>query len=126
VLAILSAGYLPRGGWAQEPPWEKNLAAAVNLREKADHLEITIWVYNYAEIPQQTVTRTKTEIAKILNHAGVMTKWTDCPISATATEEHGACQERMSAADLAIMILHKFKLPNGASRDTHLGAAVDS
>jgi len=123
VLAILSAGCLPRGAWAQEPPWGKNLAAAANLREKADHLEITIRVHNYAEIPQQTVTRTKLEIAKIMKQAGVMTQWIDCPSSLSETEEHGACQERMSSTDLAIMILHKFKLPNGASRDTHLGSA---
>ena len=91
--------------------------------DKGRHPEITIWVYNYAEAPQQTVTRMKMEIAKILNQAGVMTRWIDCPISSSATEDQAACQERMLPSELAIMIFHKFKLPNGVSRDTHLGYA---
>ena len=86
-------------------------------------LEIIIRVYNYAEAPQQTITRAKMQIAKILNHAGVMTRWIDCSVSSTATEGDAACQERMLPSELAIMIFHKFKLPNGVSRDTHLGSA---
>ena len=54
-------------------------AREVMSPDKGRHLEITIWVYNYAEAPQQTVTRTKMEIAKILNQAGVTTRWIDCP-----------------------------------------------
>jgi hypothetical protein len=87
------------------------------------HPGITIWVYNYAEAPQKTVTSAKMEIARILNQAEVMTEWIDCPISSSEAEEHAACRERMLPTDLAIMIQHKFKLPNGASRDTYLGSA---
>ncbi len=98
-------------------------AREVMSPDEGRHLEITIWVYNYAQAPQQTVTRTKMEIAKILNQAGVTTRWIDCPISSTATEDQAACQERMLPSELAIMIFHKFKIPNGVSRDTQLGSA---
>ncbi len=98
-------------------------AREVMSADRGRHPEITIWVYNYAEAPQQTVTRMKMEIAKILNHAGVMTRWIDCASSSTGTEDQAACQERMLPSELAIMIFHKFKLPNGVSRDTHLGSA---
>jgi hypothetical protein len=98
-------------------------AEEVMRPDKGRHLEITIRVYNYAEAPQQTLTGTKMEIAKILDRAGVMTRWIDCSVSSTTTEDPAACQERMLSTELAIMIFHKFKLPNGVSRDTHLGSA---
>ncbi len=85
--------------------------------------EISIRVYNYADVPQQIVAITKMEIAKILNQAGVMSRWIDCPASSNATEDQAACQERMASAELAIMIFRKFKPPNGVTRDTQLGSA---
>ncbi len=85
--------------------------------------EITIWVYNYAEVPIQTVAKTKTQITKILNRAGVTARWIDCPASWIATEDQSACQEHMSSSELAIMIFHTFKPPHGMSRDTQLGSA---
>jgi hypothetical protein len=99
------------------------IAREVMSPDRGSHLEIKIRVYNYAEAPQRTITRTKMEIAEILNQAGVMTRWIDCPISSTQAEDHAACQDRMLPTELAIMIFHKFKLPNGVSRDTHLGYA---
>lgn len=99
------------------------IAREMKSPEKEPHPEITIRVYNYIEAPQQTISRTKMAIAKILNRAGVMTRWIDCPVSSMATDDHGACQERMWSTELALMIFHKFKLPNGVSRESHLGAA---
>jgi hypothetical protein len=98
-------------------------AREVMSPDRGRHLEITIRVYNYAEAPRQTIGKAKMEIAKILNQAGVMTRWIDCPVSSTAAEGDAACQERMLPSELALMIFHKFKLPNGVSRDTQLGSA---
>ena len=89
--------------------------------EERRHPEITIWVYNYADAPQQTIASTKREVSRILSQAGVVTRWKDCPVSSAETEDQPSCEERMLPSELAIMIFHKFKLANGVSRDSHLG-----
>ncbi len=92
-------------------------------REERRQAEITIWVYNYAELPQQTVDKTKIEIARILNQAEIGTRFIDCPVSSGPADDKATCQERMSPAELAIMIFRKFKVPSGVSRDSRLGWA---
>ena len=103
--------------------WPDNGVAVCANPLQQRHPEITLWIYNYAQVPQQTVTKAKMEMAKILSQAGIMTEWIDCPISSSEAEENAACQQRMRSTELAIMILHKVKLPSGASRDTYLGTA---
>jgi hypothetical protein len=86
--------------------------------------EITIRIYDYAGLQPRAIAETRTQITRILNYARVMTRWIECPTSWVATEEDSAaCQQRMLPSELAIMIFHKFKLPNGVRRDSHLGYA---
>jgi hypothetical protein len=110
MLNFMAAG---TAGFAQDG---KNLEARART-------EITIRVYNYADLQLQTITQTKVAITRILNLAGIMPRWIDCDSSSNEPESHSACQERMLPSELAILIFHKFRLPSGVSRDSHLASA---
>lgn len=110
---ILSAG--PAG---LSPGFAQARAGAVE-----PHGKITIWVYNYAQVPGRTLAQAEKEIERILAEAGVGTDWVECPLSAAEIEVHPSCQRRMSPIELALVIFPRFKGLSGSGGDTYFGYA---
>ncbi len=84
---------------------------------------ITIWVYNYAQVPGRTLAQAEKEIDRILAEAGVGTDWVECPLSTSETEVHPICQQRMSPAELALVIAPRFTAQSVGKGDTYFGSA---
>jgi hypothetical protein len=85
---------------------------------------IVIWVYNYAQVPQQTLADAETEVGKILARAGVSADWIKCPVSVEEVQANPVCQDRMGAAELALIILSKVDpTPERQAADSYFGYA---
>lgn len=84
-------------------------------------LEITIWVYNYAQVSAHTLNQGKTEVARLFHGVGVNINWLECPISLEQVQRNSVCQQRMLPSELALEILPTFSAPTGPGVDNRLG-----
>jgi hypothetical protein len=62
--------------------------------------EISIRIYNYADVPPEVIMAAQGEAARILSHSGVATRWQDC-----SSDRHPECQEAPGPVRLNIRIL---------------------
>ncbi len=85
--------------------------------------KITIWMYNYAQVPAALVTKAQVEMTRIFAEMGVGTRWLTCPVQETKGQETTECQGRMLATDLAILLLHRVTLPVRTTPHGTLGSA---
>lgn len=56
-----------------------NLAATPSTDPDAPSPRITVYVYNYAEVPPSTLEGARGEASRILARAGVEVLWVECP-----------------------------------------------
>ena len=66
---------------------------------------ITVYVYDYSEIPADVLTRAKSAAIEIYRRAGVETEWLDCPTSAADLHQNRACRQRPGASRLVMKIV---------------------
>jgi hypothetical protein len=82
-----------------------------------DGSRITILVYNYADIPVDTLVRAEDTAARIFRHAGIETVWRDCRAD-DFLPKHVPCPGP-SALSPGLRIQSRFQLvPNTVRRDT--------
>lgn len=57
------------------------------------NLEITVLVYNYAQIPPKTLLQAQGNASRILREAGIKIVWANCPTSEEKISERSVCQQ---------------------------------
>ena len=66
---------------------------------------ITVFVYNYADVPPQELAETKAEAARIYQPAGIGIQWLDCPLLPRDAARFPDCQVPPGLTKLALRIL---------------------
>ena len=66
---------------------------------------ITVFVYNYADVPPQELAETKAEATRIYQLAGIGIQWLDCPLLPRDADQFPACQVPPGPTKLALRIL---------------------
>jgi hypothetical protein len=84
---------------------------------------ITIWIYNYAHVPDRTLCQGEKELAGILEQAEVRVDWVSCPSRPEEIRADSPCQERMEADEVALTIAPHAERSATAPSDTYLGSA---
>jgi len=69
--------------------------------------KFAVFAYNYAAIPSEVMTQTKTETARIFQLAGIEIRWLDCPLSSEEADQFPACQVPPGPTRLALRILSR-------------------
>lgn len=69
--------------------------------------QVTVRVYNYAEVSLETLERGQKAAEKIFRQADVEIVWVDCPL--VKTLENPACKGPLSANEIALRILRRPK-----------------
>lgn len=69
---------------------------------------VTVWVYNYAQVPKRNLAEGKRVTTGVFERVGTTLEWVDCPISGAEVKSHPVCQERMRPQELALVILPSF------------------
>lgn len=59
----------------------EGLAAEALLSRPTPNLTVTVWVYNYAQVPRGLLRKGKSEASRVLDTAGIETVWVDCRTS---------------------------------------------
>jgi hypothetical protein len=86
-------------------PWSGFAQDSTTITEPEEP-GITIRVYNYAEVPMQTLRRAQKQAAAVLDRAGVTTRWLNC-LPAVGVEKDPACREPKGPTDLVLRTLSR-------------------
>lgn len=70
-------------------------------------LRITVFTYNYDRVPSETLARAIRSTAEIYGHAGIETKWLDCPVFPEETVQHPGCQLPLGPTWVALRLLSR-------------------
>jgi hypothetical protein len=90
------------------------------------NLQITVRVYNYAEVSRGTLTRAEEEASRIFREAGVETTWVDCPTSQAEADKYPACELPLGAMGVDLRILTRAMAARVQSGRERLGFALPS
>ena len=66
--------------------------------------EITVRLYNYAQVPEGTLARAETIAEHIFRHAGIETTWLACPTDGDISK-YPACRRPLGPRDLVVRIM---------------------
>jgi len=87
-------------------PQEAGPADAAVSRSKTDiQPTLTLRVYNYAHLDADVLTSAEHVAQTILNNAGAVTVWVDCPVSSADPARYPGCQKGMQTTDFVIRLL---------------------
>jgi predicted Zn-dependent protease len=100
-----------------------NLASAAVARETRPHLTITIHVYNYAEVPSQTLIQAEQITEAIFRKTAVEIQWLGSPLDSANKQENSSDRKSFHSSDIQLNILPRPMSESfGPSRD--LGFAL--
>lgn len=83
------------------------LAATPPTGATVEAPQITIRVYNYAEVPTATLDRAKNQVNKIFRHVGVGIIWVDC--YPRSVSQAVSCNQLLSPNEILLRILRRPK-----------------
>ncbi|MDA1237233.1 MAG: hypothetical protein O3A53_20875 [Acidobacteria bacterium] len=86
--------------------------------------QITVRLYDYANMAQEVLERARRQAAHIYRRAGLRLSWEICPISDDAARENRDCSRRADAATIRMSILSKIMAKKMANKSTEFGYAV--
>lgn len=69
---------------------------------------ITVWVYNYANIAPKTLLQAEKELGRILDKTKISIQWIECPATEEEAKTNLNCQERMPLLTLGLILRSKF------------------
>jgi hypothetical protein len=92
------------------------LASSPNLGQEPQHQveiphppeqenRVTVLVYNYAHLPQQTLSEAEDRASLIFRNAGVEIEWADCPLNDEDPSLYPKCPAILDATQLFLRIL---------------------
>ena len=100
-------------------------AASELPRAQVEHsLQVTVRVYNYAEVPQKTLSSAVEEARRIFQKGGVETDWVACLIGGAKPDP--ACEEHLGPAGIILKILPASMATRLDAHWEHLGFAASS
>jgi len=95
-----------------------------SIRGGETGLEITVRVYNYAQVPPNDLARAESEAGSILRRAGVETVWLDCPLSVAELERYPACNQPAGQTHLSLKIVPRSMAQRYGLSSTTMGFAL--
>jgi hypothetical protein len=98
-------------GWAETTPSDRI----------EPNRQITVRIYDYAQVPRQVLEGAKREATSVLRKTGIETVWLDCYVNGY---ESPACDRFLVATELVIRILRPPKATRAALRHNTCGIAV--
>jgi hypothetical protein len=84
---------------------------------------INVSVYNYAQMPEQTLERTEKEVARILHEVGIEATWRNCNPALADTHPDGNCTQLATPTNLILRILPEIPVTPGVANDHTMGFA---
>jgi hypothetical protein len=100
------------------------LVGTLQAEAPQPELKIQVFVYNYAGVAPETLSRAEREAARIYGHARIETEWLDCPLTADQAAQYPACQLPESPTPLVLRVLsHSMSERLGLSQET-FGSAL--
>ena len=84
---------------------------------------INVSVYNYAQVPEQTLERTEKEVARVFREVGVEAAWRNCNPALADTHQDGNCTQVASSTNLILRILPEIPVTTGVANDHTMGFA---
>ena len=86
--------------------------------------ELTVWLYDYADVAPGTLQRSQQQATRILNQVGLHIRWELCPTSAEDAEQNRGCARRAAVDTIRLGILSKKMAKRMASKGIQFGYAV--
>ncbi len=87
-------------------------------------LEITLRVYNYAQVPASELAGAESGAASILREAGIETRWLDCPLSKAELKMNPVCNHTAGPAKLWLKVLPESMFHRFGFSKTTMGFAL--
>ena len=84
---------------------------------------ISVLVYNYAEVPWQSLDRAEREAAWIFHGVGSEVIWTNCNTAITGIPNGVNCTQEVRPTELIVRILPEITVVSGITRDSTMGFA---
>jgi hypothetical protein len=84
---------------------------------------INVSVYNYAQVPEQTLERTEKEVARVFREVGVEATWRNCNLSPADTHQDANCTQLATPTNLILRILPEIPVTQGVANDHTMGFA---
>lgn len=84
---------------------------------------INVSVYNYAQVPEQTLERTEKEVARILHEVGIEATWRNCNLAPAETHQNANCTQLATPTNLILRILPEIPVTQGVANDHTMGFA---
>lgn len=88
------------------------------------NFEIEVFVYNYAQVPGNSLERAKREAARIFHHAGVELAWRNCPLEATTGSRDLPCEAQIGPTIPILRVIPRFEYAPGVANKQTLGSSV--
>jgi hypothetical protein len=82
-----------------------------------------VLVFNYAQVPGQTLDRAEREVARILRDVGIETTWWNCNPALTDIHQDANCTQEVGPTTLIVRILPDIAVTQGVSNDRTMGLA---
>jgi hypothetical protein len=86
-------------------------------------LEITLGVYNYAQVPASELAQAENGTARIFRQAGIKTRWLDCSPAGAGLKMNSACDHIEGSVDLRLNILPGSMARRWGRSDTTMGVS---
>ena len=68
-------------------------------------LQLTVRLYDYANVPERTLAKATAETARIYREAGIAAVWVDCSLSLPAGQKDPLCRAPLDPTNLVLRIL---------------------
>ncbi len=99
-----------------------SLAAGQRPGGVAQNPEVTILVYNYAQVPGNSLTLAKREAGRVFRQAEIRTVWRDCPLEAASSIP--TCEQLIGPTSLVLRIVTRFQTAPGLTNKQTLGSSL--
>ncbi len=86
--------------------------------------DISVWVYNYAQVPRQTLEQAERDVARIYRDAGIEVAWRNCNTELTGIPQGVDCTESTKPTELILRILPEIAVVPGVTHDSTMGFAI--
>jgi len=100
-----------------------SLAGSQRKDDGAQNLAITVFAYNYARVPGQTLDRAEKEVARILHDVGIETAWRNCNPALTDIHQDPNCIPEVGPTNVILRVLPDIAVTPGVSDENTMGLA---
>ena len=80
-------------------------APILRARGIESQTSLTVRIYNYARVSEQTLDETVKEAQRVYRQAGIETEWTECATTLETASKHASCPNSTKSSTVAVTIL---------------------